>query len=133
MGIQESLNKIKDSIAEIIEVAYDKGVEATKNDAKCDNCVPKSSENLVNKIDSMARQVEESHAALRRRNETIKALEKRITKLERDIIDAKIQNYGEARAEAWYEGWKHDSDFTFRYGQPCQDENCNPYKKCDND
>lgn len=87
---------------------------------------------LLAQIAGMARQIEESHDALRRRNSDISRLTKRIAELEAEVLKVKQQNEGEARAEAWHEGWKHDSDYAFNYGQRCPSADCNPYRKGEN-
>lgn len=81
----------------------------------------------LRQIDRMARQIEESHSALRKRNTEIKQLSARIVELEAKLEKAKQCNEREARAEAWYEGWKHDAEYQATFGQYCRDCKCNPY------
>lgn len=35
----------------------------------------------------------------------------------------------DVKAEAWEEGWKHDSDYMNTWGQFCPHIECNPYRK----
>ncbi len=98
---------------------FNKGRESAENAAG-------QTENLA-QIDRMARQIEEAHAALRRRNAEIVSLNERLVKATHDLTTAKLQTEREARAEAWHEGWKHDAEYQSAFGQYCRDCKCNPY------
>ncbi len=114
---------LDEAIAEARREGYDKGLAEGKR--KAENATGQT-ENLA-QIDRMARQIEEAHAALRRRNAEIVSLNQRLVKATHDLTTAKLQTEREARAEAWHEGWKHDAEYQSAFGQFCRDCKCNPY------
>lgn len=123
------LQAIKQGAEATAKESFDKGFEAgiasELSKAKNTNGAGES----LKQIDRMARQIEEAHAALRRRNTEIGQMSARIAELQNKIEMVKNQTEREARAEAWHEGWKHDAEFQSAFGQFCRDRNCNPYKK----
>lgn len=60
------------------------------------------SEQLLKQIDSMARQIEESHAALRRRALVIKQQSEKIKELEQQLVD---EESGADILETWNSGY----------------------------
>lgn len=76
----------------------------------------KTKEGLINQIEAL-------QMALTKRNRRIVELENQVKQLEK----RKTQTHLEARREAWYEGWKHESDYLINFGQFCPTKECNPY------
>ena len=116
-----------DAMEENIRKAKDEGYKQGLADGKTKAENQTRQTESLRQIDRMARQIEESHSALRKRNTEIKQLNSRIAELEADVYRAKQCNEREARADAWHEGWKHDAEYQANFGQYCRECKCNPY------